>query len=200
MKRILIYSFVFLSSFLGWAAHTCAGQVVQDTVVMTTRVAHFFQVTGPVKSLVSLGGVDAHHFSWTVHSNNGFVIAKFIGTCYTADGDTLMFPCYRHDHQNTHLLTDAMIDGWGLEVIGAESTETGILEWGSTSDQPLVNIPHSGTTLPSELIGTIMPGDTTGTVNISVYVLGLPRNIDAQAKKYSVNVKIVLVPSEQVNP
>ena len=106
---------------------------------------------------------------------------------------------------------ERLITSWGIQISGAESTGTGATGWQSKIGrlQPkkilrastFLNKPLFNSSIPDNKIGTIMPGDDTGTATVQVQVVGLPDISAGKGKgkrnKYTVDMKLVVIPREQ---
>ena len=103
---------------------------------------------------------------------------------------------------------DDLSTAWGVVISGQASTQTGATTWGGGGAPDTANSATSGgddlagqgDPSPDAVIGTIMPGDTTGTATVTLNTKATPPNAHTQSGNYSATVILTVAADEQLNP
>ena len=195
---------------IGFSGLALAAEV--DEVTITVDHPQSISVSAPLDVTGGLEG-SVQSVSWTVTSNNGFDIA-FSGNSHAPNGALTGYPNFEKqdvDASGALVLSsyDTLDSRWGVVITGSESTETGATVWGGGSTPVSLAGAQGSNDLigmggldpdPNGSIGTIMTGDTTGTANVALYVLGTAVDGSIQSGNYSATVTLTVTADEKLNP
>ena len=97
---------------------------------------------------------------------------------------------------------DVLDTRWGVVISGQQSTETNA-QWGGGSNPTVSDATQGGDILvgsgPNTAIGTVMPGDSTGSAHVSLYVRGTAIDGATQSGNYSTTVTLIVSADEKLS-
>ena len=209
MKTLNRAAFAALLAF-GFSSTAIAAEI--DEVTITVDHPQSISVSAPLDVTGGLEG-SVQSVSWTVTSNNGFRIA-FNGDAPGTNGLPMGIPAFTKqdvDATGAPVLNsyDVLDTRWGVQVTGAESTQTGATLWGGGTTPVHYQSNADGLDLvgiggldpdPNGTIGTIMTGDTSGSATVALYAVGNANDGTVQSGNYSTTVTLTVTADEKLNP
>ena len=212
-KRLLNVMAIVMALGMVFVAGSAWADATTDTgtaVTFTLDNLTYITVTGATDS----GHVDMDtngfaeskvaHCSWVVNSNNGFDI-NFTGSSVSDTNSAHSFPLYTKADYNAsgEVVTDKydhLVTTFGIVIDGEESVET-TDSWGggiaaSSGDKSVLVGALQAEGSPDLLMGTIMPGDSSGTATVDLYAKGVASK-DTQSGVYTATAILTVTIDEQ---
>ena len=211
MKTLNRAAFAALLAF-GFSSTAIAAEV--DEVTITVDHPQSIAVNNPLDVSTTSGEVIS--VAWTITSNNAFDF-NFTGTNKTDDGGSLGYPgpnFYKQDVDASGLPIlnsyDNLDSRYGVIVTGAESTQFGTM-WGGGANPVAFYSDHGPDEVadvvsigtgpgPNDTIGTVMPGDGSGSATVTLYARGTAADGSVQSGNYSTAVTLTVTANEKLNP